>query len=159
MAAVATLDSEVFQGLSDEERARVLAIGRDRRVAEGEVLFRLGAEADELYVIREGSVDLTFPLLVMGETKEVRFQTLGPGRVLAWSALVPPYRLTMGGRSRARGLLTGFRRAEISKLLVEDTHIGFTILRNIAAVVGDRLLETQALWVREVQRTVSQRYR
>ena len=40
-------------------------------------------------LIRRGRVDLTFPLQVMGETREVRFQSLEAGRTLAWSALTP----------------------------------------------------------------------
>jgi CRP-like cAMP-binding protein len=152
-------DAELFAGLSGEQRRSLAALARERRAAAGEVLFRLGEQAGEFYVIGKGRVDLTFPLLVMGETKEARFQSLEAGRTLAWSALVPPHRLTMSARAASDVEMLAFERRPVLDLLAGQPAIGHVVMANLAGVVATRLHELLALWVREVQRNVSQTYR
>ena len=151
--------AELFTGLSDEECRTVEGLGRRRAAAAGEVLFRLGDAADELLVIQHGRVELTFPLVVMGETKDTRFQSLEPGRTLAWSALVPPHRLTMSARASTEVELLALERARVLEHLERHPNVGFRVMSNLAHVVATRLQEVLALWVREVQRNVSRTYR
>lgn len=160
MSALESLkNAELFGGLSEEQRRAVAALARERRAAAGETLFRLGEVAEALYVIQRGRVDLTFPLQVMGETREVRFQSLEAGRTLAWSALVPPHRLTLSASATTDAELLVMERGRILALLEEQPPIGQVVMSNLAGVVAARFHELLALWVREVQRNVSQTYR
>lgn len=160
MTAIEKLnEAELFVGLSDDDSKAIGALARRRNAAAGETLFRLGDPAEELYVIRHGRVELTFPLLIMGETKETRFQSLEPGRTLAWSALVPPYRLTMSARASTDAELLAFERARVLELFKERPAVGYVVEANLSHVIAARLHEVVALWVREVQRNVSQTYR
>ena len=160
MSPLETLrNAELFGGLSEEQRRTVAALAGERRAAAGETLFRLGESAEALYVIRRGRVDLTFPLQVMGETREVRFQSLEAGRTLAWSALVPPHRLTLSASATTDLELLVMERRRILALLDEQPPIGQVVMSNLAGVVAARFHELLALWVREVQRNVSQTYR
>lgn len=152
-------DTELFTGLPEKARRALADLAAERRAAAGEILFRLGEEAAALYIIRLGRADLTFPLLVMGETKETRFQSLEAGRTLAWSALVPPHRLTMSARAATDLELLAFERERMLALLEAEPSIGHAVMSNLASVVAARLHELLALWVREVQRNVSQTYR
>jgi CRP-like cAMP-binding protein len=152
-------DAELFAGLSEEQLLGVAGLARERRAAAGETLFRTGELADAFYVVRRGRVDLTFPLLVMGEAKEPRFQSLQRGRTLAWSALVPPHRLTMSARATTDLELLAFDRERIQALFGAQPAIGHVVMSNLARVIGTRFHELLALWVREVQRNVSQTYR
>lgn len=150
---------ELFAGLSEEQRGGIAALARERKASAGDVLFRLGDPADLFFVIRRGRVDLTFPLLVMGETREARFQSLEAGRLLAWSALVPPFRLTMSARATSDVDLLAFERDRMLALFQEQPVVGRVVMSNLAGVVAARFQELLALWVREVQRNVSQTYR
>ncbi len=152
-------EAELFAGLSEEDGARVAALAREVHVAAGDTLFRLGDPAHVLYVLRRGRMELTFPLMVMGEPKETRFQSLEPGKMLAWSALVPPHRLTLSARATTDAALLGFDRDELQRLLEANPSIGRIVMSNLAGVVATRLHEVMALWVREVQRNVSHVYR
>jgi CRP-like cAMP-binding protein len=151
--------TELFAGLSDVECRALEALGRRRAAAAGEVLFRVGDAASEFYVIQRGRVELTFPLVVLGETKDTRFQSLEPGRTLAWSALVPPHRLTMSARASTDVELLVFERARVAEHLERHPQVGFRVMSNLSHVVATRLQEVLALWVREVQRNVSRTYR
>jgi CRP/FNR family transcriptional regulator, cyclic AMP receptor protein len=152
-------EAQLFAGLSEVDCRAVAALARRRTTPAGEVLFRMGDLADEVYVIRRGRVELTFPLTVMGETKEIRFQSLEPGWTLAWSALVPPHRLTMSARAATEVELLGFERARLLDLFQQRPTIGCTVMSKLCHVVAARFQEMAALWVREVQRNVSQTYR
>ncbi len=152
-------NAELFGGLSEEQRRAVAALAGEKRAAPGETLFRLGESAEALYVIGRGRVDLTFPLQVMGETREVRFQSLEAGRTLAWSALVPPHRLTLSACATTDLELLVLERRRILALLAEQPPIGQVVMSNLAGVIAARFHELLALWVREVQRNVSQTYR
>ena len=148
----------LFAGLSTEDRARVGRVGLELHVKTGHELFRLGEEARSLFVVVSGAVDLVLPLRVMKEIKDVRVQTLGPGDALAWSALVPPHRLTMGARVTHDAHLLAFPREALLAELDANPRSGLTLMANLARLVGGRLLEAQALWIREVQRHVSEAY-
>ncbi len=151
--------AEIFAGLPKEDADRVAVLAQRRSFKLDAVVFKLGDPTDFLYVIREGRVDLTFPLLVMGESREVRFESLGPGRTLAWSALVPPHRLTMGARAATDVELYVLPRDAMLQFFRDEPRIAVAVMANLAAVVGGRLQATQALWIREVQRNVSATYR
>lgn len=160
MSAVEDLSqAELFTGLSETARLGLTALARRRAAAAGEVLFRLGDPAEEFYVLRHGRVELTFPLVVMGETKEARFQSLEAGRTLGWSALVPPFRYTMSARASTDVELLGFARSGVLRLFDEQPAVGYPVMTNLSHVVATRLHELIALWVREVQRNVSQTFR
>ena len=150
--------AELFAGLSDADCLTLDALAHRRAYAAGEAPFRLGDEADALFVIRRGRVELTFPLQVMGETKETRFQSLEAGRTLAWSALVPPHRLTMGARASTDAELLVFDRPRLLAHLERHPAVGFVVMTNLSRVVAARLHEVLALWVREVQRNVTLTY-
>lgn len=152
-------DAELFAGFSDSQRLVVAALARERRAAAGETLFRMGDQAEAFYVIVRGRVELVFPLTVMGETREVRFRSLEAGGTLAWSALVPPHRLTMSARAGTDVELLAFERAATLEALRAQPTIGHLVMSNLAGVVAIRFHEMLALWVREVQRNVSQTYR
>lgn len=150
--------SVLFAGLTPDQGARLASIGKELIVATGEIIFKVGTEADSLFIITKGAVELTFPLVVMGETKEVRFQTLEAGRALAWSALVPPHILTMSARAANEVTLASFARAEFLQLWQQDPALGLIVMSNVAKVISSRLATAQALWVRELQRQVTQVY-
>jgi CRP/FNR family cyclic AMP-dependent transcriptional regulator len=154
-------DSELFAELPDEDCRAIALLAQRRSAGPGETLFRVGDVANDVYVVRRGRVELTFPLVVMGETREVRFQIVETGRTLAWSALVPPHRLTMSARAAMGSSvdLLAFERARLLQLFEARPAVGNAVMARLCGVVAGRFHEMAALWVREVQRNVSQTFR
>jgi len=149
-------DVELFQGLGEAHLRAVAAVATERRAAAGETIFRRGDRAEALFVLRHGRVDLTFPLQVMGEAREIRFQSLDAGRTLGWSALVPPHLLTMSARATTEVELVVLAGDRLLAVLAAQPVIGQVVMSNLAGVVAARFHELQALWVRELQRKVPQ---
>lgn len=150
--------SAILHGLDRDEIASLSVLASERHFHARDTVLTLGQPASELLVVASGGVELTLPLLVLGERKDVGFVTVGPGDALAWSAIVPPNRLTMGARATEDTELLAFDRQTLLDLCEAKPEIGRILMGNLAGVIATRLLQAQALWAREVQRGVHEAY-
>jgi CRP-like cAMP-binding protein len=146
---------DLLAGLDDREAAGVLALGLPVSLAAGEVLFRLGAEAASLYIVRSGLITLSMPMQVGGRDEDVRIDERGPGQTLGWSTLIPPHHFTLKAAAPDASELLVFPREALLQHLASRPAVGFAVWRNVAALVGQRLQVFQAMWLREMQRTVN----
>jgi selenocysteine lyase/cysteine desulfurase/CRP-like cAMP-binding protein len=74
-----------FAGLDDvEDLQSVLERMRERTLADGEVVFAAGAPGDALYVVAEGTVEVSLER----DARRVRLGVLGPGKVFGEVALI-----------------------------------------------------------------------
>jgi len=146
--------SNLFHGLTDTEAHRLDQIARPQSLRAGEYLFMLGDHADRLFVVVKGAVDLCFPLSLGGETRDISVETAPEGKTLGWSALVKPHRFTLSGRAVEDSEVCAFTRRDLLELFAIEPRIGYTFLTRISELVGIRHLRVQALWVRELQRTL-----
>ncbi len=147
--------AKLFHGLTDQEAERLARIARPQSLSAGEYLFMLGDHADRLYVVVQGAIDLCFPIPIGGETKDITVETAPAGKTLGWSALVKPYRFTLSGRVAEPTEVYAFTRSDLVELFDAEPRIGHTFITRISELVGIRLLKVQALWVRELQRSLA----
>ncbi|MEY2516998.1 MAG: hypothetical protein QOJ89_4356, partial [bacterium] len=73
-----------FAGFDDEHLKGVLERMRERTLADGEVVFAAGAPGDALYVVAEGTVEVSLER----DSRRVRLGILGPGKVFGEVALI-----------------------------------------------------------------------
>lgn len=147
--------SELFEGIAPELLPALFALARRQKVARGEYLFLLGGHADRLYVVLEGKVDVCFPLSFGSAVKDVAVETIGPGGALGWSSLVKPYRFTLSARAAERCEVAAFLRSELLSMLDADASLGHAFMGRLTEIIGRRLLTMQAMWGRELQRSIS----
>lgn len=148
--------TELFVGLDDRQAATVASMGRVRTFRRGSLLCSVGDLAESVFVLREGRVDVTAPLLVLGEPTPVRLESLAPGATLGLCALVPPYGFTIDAVAATTVVVTGFRREPLLQLLAAQPAIGLTLIGNVASALARRSVRLQALWLREMQRDVNE---
>ena len=79
-------NSLLFQGLPRDVLARIEDLARVDEFKSGERIFREGEPAVDLYILREGKVELTYTLPNDPDT-DIRINDVSPGEVFAWSAL------------------------------------------------------------------------
>ena len=151
--------ARLLEGLSLPQLQTLGKIARESSFRAGEYVFKLGDKADAIFIIRAGTVSLLMPLTVLGVEKELPIEELAPGATVAWSALVPPHSLTMSARATVDVHLVGFGRENLHALFDEQPHLGRVLLGNLAAVVGRRLHLARAMWLSELQRSVSEKYK
>ncbi len=146
---------EVFDGLSPQALSRLAAVAEPQTYAAGDYPFLLGQEAEHVYIIRTGTVDMCLPVGVRGEVQQVPVETKGAGSALGWSAVVEPHRFRLSARAAEACELAAFPRKELLRLFDDDPRSGYAFVQRIAEIIGQRLLKAQALWVRELQRTIA----
>jgi CRP/FNR family cyclic AMP-dependent transcriptional regulator len=146
--------AEFFAGLSDDDVAALLALGTSVVLGPGDVLFRIGDDAAQLYLVRQGVIELAMPIQVEGHDEDVGIEQCPAGEALGWSTLVPPHRFTLKGTARQRTELVAFPRPALLAHFAQRPEVGYIVLRNVAAMLGRRLQVFQAMWLREMQHVV-----
>ena len=145
---------ELFSGLSDSDATALEARGSRLTLEPGQVLFRIGDDATRLYIVAHGVMELRMPMQVDGHDEDVRIEDCTAGHTLGWSTLVPPHRFTLKAEARQPTELLAFPRDMLRAYFTSRPDVGYVVLGNIAAVLGQRLQVFQTMWVREVQHVV-----
>lgn len=145
---------ELLNGLSSAEAEQVLTLGSRTTVRSGASLFRLGEAADRLFLIERGQIRLTLPMQVRDRQEDVLIEEKSPGQTVGWSALIPPYRFTLSATASIETEVIALPREVLLKYFKTFPDLGHKIALNLAIVVGHRLQLLQAMWLRQMQRTV-----
>jgi len=145
---------DLLKSMSAEDANAVLALGLRMTLLSGAVLFQLGAEADQLYVIDRGRVNLTLPMQVFGQEQDILVEERVAGQTLGWSALIPPHRFTLKATAQIDTELIAFPRAALLDHFAAHPRVGYAVVGNVAATVGQRLQVFQAMWLREMKRVL-----
>lgn len=131
----------VFGQLSDAEREVIASTARTVRFAAGERLFSEGHPARGCWLIHDGRVALDLAVPGRGQ---VVLQTLGPGDILGWSWLVPPYRWHFGATSVLPTVATELDTERLRTLAMQDPRFGYTLVLTLFEEVLQRLQATRA---------------
>lgn len=132
---------EVFQGLTNEQLAWLVAHGTQLEVPAGETLFKEGDPADSLYVVLQGSLELV--VAIGGQLVPAWTQHVG-----AVTGLLPYSRMQRYiGRGRAAGTLR--------LLQIHRDH--FPEMLRVIPELGQRMVSLMADRVREATKLTQQR--
>jgi CRP-like cAMP-binding protein len=130
---------ELFDGLRREELEAVARICRERRFRSGDVITRQGEAGSELFVICDGFVEVV--LSGSGQNPSPRtVVNLGRGQLFGEMALVD-----FGPRSatvravKDDTVLQVIDREDFNRLCEGDYHLGYTVMRNMAADLSFKL--------------------
>ncbi len=151
---MASEQSELLKDLTAEEAQRILALGTRVALPSGATLFRLGEPADRLFLVERGRIRLTLPMQVRGRQEDVVVEERTAGQTVGWSALIPPHKFTLAAGAPLDSEVIALPREELRKHFAENPSVGYKITLNLAVVIGHRLQLFQAMWLREMQRTV-----
>lgn len=136
-----TLESSPFAAELSQEWLRCLVdAGVLRRFAPGAVLFREGERSDAFYIVGFGhmALDMTGP--ARGTT---RLLTVGPGDMLAWSALLGNARMTATATAVDDVELIEFSGALLRQWCETDPSFGYRWMKRLSTALAERLLATR----------------
>ncbi len=150
--------TELLAGLQERDADAIEALGSRVALAQGDVLFRLGTDADRLFLIERGRVALTLPMRVLDREENVLVEERGTAQTLGWSALTPPHRFTLTATALVETEVLALPRAALFKFFDSRPDVGYVVARNVASIIGQRLEIFQAMWLREMQRVVKLTY-
>jgi len=148
---------DLFENLSEMEIEDLLDLGTPVSQKNGGILFDLGDEAREVFLVVEGSVKLSLPLTVGDRKLDAMVGERTPGHMVGWSSLIPPHRFTVKATAVGETRLLSLPRTELVDLLEDRPGLGYRVMTNVARIVGQRLQVFQTLWIREMQHVVRTR--
>ncbi len=130
----------LLEGLPGDVVALVVGCARNVAVAPKKLVLAEGGHADTLYLLRRGTVALEIhspgraPLVI---------ETLGPGAVLGWSWLFPPYRWHLDARALEPVGAIAVDASCLREKAERDPAFGYELMKRFASVLLDRLQATR----------------
>ena len=129
-----------FAGLKPEYFKLIVGCASNVRFKPEEYIFRQEEKADKFYLVRRGRVarEISAP-----EHKSMVIQTVGEGKVLGWSWLVPPYRWSTGARAVEIVQAIAIDGKCLRDKCEADNRLGYELLKRVVRVIGTRLEATR----------------
>jgi len=106
----------------------------------GEIVFREGDPANRFYLIQQGRVALESR---REEAEPVLIQHIGPGDVLGWSWLFPPYCWHFDARIIEPTTAIFFYGTRLRENCEQDHDLGYELMKRMAQVLIHRLQATR----------------
>ncbi len=144
-------DLEPFKEMNESQLKKLQEHCRELSFDKGEKLFSEGDDAEHLWVVRDGRVDLRFEMPDERGTSrdrtvdsvEVRENT-PEAKVLGWSCFVPPYKMRLSAYSTSEGCrIVRVPKSDLQQLFKEDFHMGYLFMSYMIKVVGYRFHQFQ----------------
>ncbi|MBW2000800.1 MAG: Crp/Fnr family transcriptional regulator [Deltaproteobacteria bacterium] len=125
---------ELFKGIDTDVMNKIAAIGVSETHPKGTVLFERGDEADRLYILEEGNVNL---MVTNGGT--LSFSLTEPGSVFGWSAMVEPGKYTASCICGLDSKVIMIERDKLDKIFDEHPKEGLKVMKRLGAIFSERL--------------------
>ena len=131
----------LFRGLNDDQLKRVAAVAREVSMENGQQICREGEEANSLYILKTGAVEL---MTTVEKDVELPISVLrNPGDIFGSGVLIAPYTYNLTARCSGTGILLRIEGSALQKLMVEDRDLGCIIMTNLAEQFLTRLKESR----------------
>jgi CRP/FNR family transcriptional regulator, cyclic AMP receptor protein len=134
------LGHTLFRDLPPEVVETVVGCARNVAFDAGQLLLAEGDEATTLYLLRRGQVAIEVHAPGRGG---LVVQTLGPGQVVGWSWLVPPYRWNFDARAMTDVGAVAIDGSCLRSKAESDPAFGYTLLTRVSGILLERLQATR----------------
>jgi CRP-like cAMP-binding protein len=137
---------ETFQGMKPAHLKLLADCASEVRYEAGDVLGRVGGDADNFWVIREGRLALQLPAAGRGG---VTVATSSKGAVVGFSWLVPPYALQFDVRAVTPTVVIAIDAARLRAQFPGDHELAYDLLSRFTRIMSDRI-EAMSMQVLDV---------
>jgi CRP/FNR family cyclic AMP-dependent transcriptional regulator len=132
--------SIVGQHLSPANLSALIDMGRAIEAGRDFSLFREGEQNPDIFVLLEGHVELAMTVPGRGAC---RILTLGPGEIIAWSAVVGNGTMTCSAVCTEDCRLIALDAQLLDALSADDPSFGYQFMKMMAAALSKRLVATR----------------
>jgi CRP/FNR family transcriptional regulator, cyclic AMP receptor protein len=130
----------LLAGLPGDAVANVAGCARNVAFERGSLLLAENDPADTLYLLRRGSVSIEIHAPGRGP---IVIETVGPGAVVGWSWLVPPYRWRFDARAASAVGAVAVDGTCLRSKADADPALGYLLVQRVAAILVERLQMTR----------------
>lgn len=133
-------DSPLFKGLTSEEISILETKFSVKRIAEGKTIFIENMPGESLYLIKQGTVQIS---RMLAEGDEQILIVLGPDDVFGEMAVLDGGARSATARIAEDAVLFGFNRKEFEALADENPSLGLKVTLNIVRIFSGRVRNSQ----------------
>ncbi|MFZ5918196.1 MAG: cyclic nucleotide-binding domain-containing protein [Chloroflexota bacterium] len=135
----------LFSGLSGEQLSRIAEICREEIHQKSAIIVREKEPSNDLYIIREGTAEVALGTAsAPGPTPILH---LGRGQIFGEMSLIDRGLRSATVRATSdRTVLYAIGRDDFIDLCDQDTHIGYIVMRNLAADLSFKLRHYNLAW-------------
>jgi CRP/FNR family cyclic AMP-dependent transcriptional regulator len=130
----------LLAGLPGDAVAQVAGCARNVAYGPGDLLLAEGDQADTLFLVRRGRVAIEIHAPGRGS---IVVETVGPGAVVGWSWLFPPFRWQFDARAVTPVGVVAVDAACLRAKADADDALGHQLVTRVAAVLLERLQATR----------------
>ena len=133
--------SSLFRGLDEDQLSELLQIAEMELFDEGAVVFSEGDPGERLYVVMQGQVRVSLP--VMGDGEEA-LAILGPGETFGEMSAIDDVEKARSASATAHSdcSLLGIAKHDFQMLLSTNHAVAYVVLRNIVRDLSAQLRAT-----------------
>ncbi|HEX6985245.1 MAG TPA: cyclic nucleotide-binding domain-containing protein [Planctomycetaceae bacterium] len=135
-----TPQSEFLRGVPDEVRDRLARLALRRTFPAGTTMFVEGNRHDEFHLVEAGQVRLEMSVPRRGR---VPILTIGPGDVLAWSAVLGGGVMTATAVAVGTVVTAAFDGPALRRLCEAEPAVGYHVMRQLSSALSRRLVATR----------------
>lgn len=136
----------LFAGLEPGLFKDIAMISEEVAFGQGEWLFRERDEADAVFLVLSGTVDLKIDLDAEG-TSQADLSTVIEGELVGWSGLVEPYTYGLGCVASSDAKLVKIDADGLRELMANKPNQGLILMGQVAQVMKTRLTNLRVRFV------------
>ncbi len=125
---------DILEGLAEEELQSMTQYFEEENVDAGVTLCKEGASADQLYVLEQGTVSISYK-------KGGQYDIDLPGKIVGWSFLVPPSLYTASAVTKTPSKVLVIKSPDFYYVIHKEPKMGMKVVSNLARVIASRLKE------------------
>ncbi len=133
----------LFEGMGERDRAIFAECSMRATFEAGDLVIEADQPANCMHLLISGRVALETP----DPIDTVRVQSLGPGDVLGWSWLFPPYCWHFNAIAEERTETLFFYGSRLLQACNKNHDFGFELFRRLSGILVRHLEPTRAKWI------------
>ena len=137
----------LFEGMGKRYRQILAEYAMRASFEPGTQVVETGEPANCLYLVVSGLIALETP----GGRSALRVQTIGPGDVLGWSWLFPPYYWHFNAVAEAPTECILFYGSRLLQECDRDHDFGYELFKRMSRILISRLQSTREKWIEAAQ--------
>ncbi|MFN3822256.1 MAG: cyclic nucleotide-binding domain-containing protein [bacterium] len=138
-------ESGLVKDMTPEEISALSHIGEERSYSRGSMILKEDSRSRDLYVIKSGRVSIRLSLPTEAGREEVIY-TMREAQIFGELSLVDGSPRSATVRAEEDVVTLFFEFHKLSQLLDQQPRIGYLLMRNIAAIISQRVRNTNLLW-------------
>jgi CRP-like cAMP-binding protein len=127
--------ADLFYGLNHNVIKDIVTVATRTSFSSGEVIFRAGEPANRFYILVKGCVRLS-----RDHAEHDVFTSCRVGEIFGWSSLIGRQCYSASAECMESATLLRFDRQPFLSILEKDIFSGFVFFKQLAAALGNRLI-------------------